>query len=45
MEIARSFVRARLVIRNRGETDKKRRDGYESGRKKPQNNVESGGGD
>ena len=33
VEIAGSFVGGRLVIRNRGEMDKKGRDGYESARK------------
>ena len=43
MEIARSFVRARLVIRNRGEMDKKGKGGYESARKRTPTNVENGG--
>ena len=37
------FCERRLVIRNRGETDKKGRDGYESARKRTPNNVENGG--
>ena len=35
MEIAGSFVGGRLVIRNRGEMDKKGGDGYESAREEP----------